>query len=53
MNIEISMDSVKIEDQTVKRPEYISRMQWLDYWDGVKAVKKSYCKYCGMTTKLQ
>lgn len=51
MDIEVNMDSVVIEGQTVKRPDYFGRKQWLDYWESLLAVKKQYCKHCGMTTK--
>lgn len=50
IQIEISMDNVVIEGQAVKRPNYISRIQWLDYWEDTLAIRKKYCKYCGMTT---
>ena len=34
MEIVISMDSVTIWGQTIMRPDSISRMQWLEYWEG-------------------
>ncbi len=51
MDIEINMDSVVIEGQTMKRPSYISRHHWMDWWETTLAIKQKYCKYCGMTAK--
>lgn len=33
MEIVVYMDHVVIEGQTVKRPSYIPRKQWLDVWE--------------------
>jgi len=44
MNIEINMDSVVIEKQIVKRPDYISRSEWLAFWEA-KPLRN--CYRCG------
>ncbi len=51
MNIEINMDSVTIEGQVVKRPDFFGRGQWVDWWEKTLAINKRYCYYCGMTAK--
>ena len=39
MDIQISMDSVCIERQTVTRPNYITRSVWMSYWEKIKALR--------------
>ena len=36
MIIEVDMDSVTINGQTVARPDRIARTVWLRYWETVK-----------------
>jgi len=35
MNIDVYMDHVIIEGQTIRRPSYISRSRWLRHWETV------------------
>jgi hypothetical protein len=52
MKIDIYMDHVIIEGQTIRRPSYISRGHWMQWWETTTAFKQKYCKYCGMTAKV-
>jgi hypothetical protein len=36
MQIEVGMDTVEINGQTVTRPKSISRSEWLDFWEKVQ-----------------
>jgi hypothetical protein len=36
MQIEIGMDAVAINGQSVRRPTYISRSEWQAFWEKVK-----------------
>jgi Zn ribbon nucleic-acid-binding protein len=51
MKIDIYLDHVIVEGQTIKRPSYISRGQWLKWWETSLAIERQECVYCGMVTK--
>jgi hypothetical protein len=36
MQIDIDMDRVTIEGQVVKRPDSVSRSEWMKWWESVK-----------------
>lgn len=36
ISINVNMDSVEIEGQSVKRPRHIARSAWMWFWDAVK-----------------
>ena len=42
MQIDVDMDQVTINGQVVKRPTYLSRSQWMIYWDAVKHLNCPY-----------
>ena len=37
MQIDIEIDQVVIENQTIKRPAHTSRSEWLNFWDDFTA----------------
>jgi hypothetical protein len=47
VDIEINMDNVMIEGQTVNRPDYISRGQWMQQWEIIKSKIRRNCPTCG------
>lgn len=36
MNIDINMDSIVVNGQTLQRPDRISRSAWIDFWERAK-----------------
>jgi len=38
----INFDSVFIARQEVQRPQYMSRKEWLEFWEEVEAYSKGY-----------
>ena len=51
MKIDVYMDHVIIEGQTIRRPSYISRLQWLKFWETKSAIERLECIHCGMMAK--
>ncbi len=36
MNIQVNMDDVVFEGQTLKRPAHISRSSWMQLWESIR-----------------
>jgi hypothetical protein len=49
MNIDVEMDRVIVEGQTILRPAAIPRSRWIAFWETVQNWQKGslYCERCG------
>jgi hypothetical protein len=47
MKIDVYTDHVIIEGQTIRRPSYISRSQWMQQWEMINAKIRRNCPTCG------
>ena len=49
--LNINPDSIEIEGQIIKRPSWIARTSWMQYWEAIKMVSHDGCNRgdCGVT----
>ena len=48
--VQVDLDSVTVADQPIKRPDRISRSDWVRFWEDVKYKAESVtCTECGIT----
>lgn len=43
LELNVDMDSISIEGQKVVRPNWISRHNWLQYWEAIQRVSQTGC----------
>lgn len=49
LEMDVYMDRVDIEKQTIKRPEHITRSFWMSFWESLVygSNHKDRCPHCG------
>jgi hypothetical protein len=47
-DVQVNLDSVTVVQQVINRPDYVSRSDWVNFWEDVKySWNEPHCVSCG------